>query len=308
MSSRRRRKKGRRTKKRPVAEVSASTEVRKESGHQEAGPAPESLPERRRPAVEAGAATFKRIGEEVLSAELDPAAWAQALAECRGTRDDALALYARIRSEDIKRTESERKGKVVELETRRMGSFRDFSSVPVFHKPQPYEAGLPGIVDSVFWHVLAGVGMTGCFLAARILWPGALRATPDHILYLAVVFMQLIPLVAWWSSRGTRRAPTYSSTTQMTACVSLVGSVILCVQLLAKTDRHLAAQPVRIHLSSARVLEGSSAPVAQGWPRPSDPGMPVLVSTWKEDQTEADADQEGVLVAEREPDAGQGSR
>jgi len=193
----------------------------------------------RRPPPDASREALRQVGKEVLSSELDPETWAQALAECRGTHEDALALYARIRAENITKAHHCQKERVKELEDRRVESFRDFRSMPLSSRGPSEARGVSGWIDSVFWHVLAVVGLSGCLLATQILWPGLLGHIEDGTLILAVLAMQMIPVVAWWAGSGRRGGVTYPGIAQLTACVALFGSVALSVELLGKGDRRL---------------------------------------------------------------------
>ena len=46
----------------------------------------------------------EQVGREILESRLEPGAWATALYECGGKRQDALALYARLRAPQADQT------------------------------------------------------------------------------------------------------------------------------------------------------------------------------------------------------------
>lgn len=200
------------------------------------GPEPVQAPSLppRRPSSCASREALRQVGQEVLHSRLDPEAWAQALAECRGTHDDALALYARIRAEHLTRSQAIRHERNEELEARRRGSFQDYKSVRTDPIP-PRERNRDrtgGVIDAVFWHVLAGVGLVGCLLAAKVVWPRMFGAVDDGLIISLVIMMQVVPLVAWLAGSGRRGRLSYSGVAQMTACVALISSVMLAAKLL----------------------------------------------------------------------------
>lgn len=62
----------------------------------------------------------EQVGREILESRLDPGAWATALYECGGDRQEALALYARLRVRQLTVKRRVRLAKVRSLETRRL--------------------------------------------------------------------------------------------------------------------------------------------------------------------------------------------
>jgi len=62
----------------------------------------------------------EQVGREILESRLDPGAWATALYECGGDREEALALYARLRVRQLTAKRRVRLAKVRSLETRRL--------------------------------------------------------------------------------------------------------------------------------------------------------------------------------------------
>src|SRR5210317_1166532 len=54
---------------------------------------------------------LRQVGMEVLRQDLEPAAWARALVEGSGSRDNTLSHYARIRVEALSDQERERQGR-----------------------------------------------------------------------------------------------------------------------------------------------------------------------------------------------------
>lgn len=62
----------------------------------------------------------EQVGREILDSRLEPGAWATALYECGGRREDALALYARLRIRSLTSQRRVRLVKVHKLESRRL--------------------------------------------------------------------------------------------------------------------------------------------------------------------------------------------
>jgi hypothetical protein len=175
---------------------------------------------------------LRQVGMEVLREQLDPAAWAQALVESQGSRDDAISHYARFRLESLAEEAGERSGKKKNLEVRRRKSFRDYRSVPHLPPGELAERSAVSFVDALFWHLVAMVGMMGCAMAAGLLWPALQSSLSWLALVLAVVVMQLIPAAGWWAGRGVLHGVTYAQAAQMAACLAMLGSLALGFNLL----------------------------------------------------------------------------
>lgn len=62
----------------------------------------------------------EQVGREILESKLEPGAWATALYECGGKRQEALALYARLRVRKLTRQRRIRLAKVRSFESRRL--------------------------------------------------------------------------------------------------------------------------------------------------------------------------------------------
>lgn len=60
------------------------------------------------------------VGQEILHNRLEPGAWATALAASGGKRQDALALYARIRMQQVASRQRQRRAKARSFEARRL--------------------------------------------------------------------------------------------------------------------------------------------------------------------------------------------
>ena len=62
----------------------------------------------------------EQVGREILESQLEPGAWATALYECGGRRQEALAMYARLRVRRLTKQRRVRLAKVRSFETRRL--------------------------------------------------------------------------------------------------------------------------------------------------------------------------------------------
>jgi hypothetical protein len=62
----------------------------------------------------------EQVGREILDSRLEPGAWATALYECGGRRQEALAMYARLRVRKLTKQRRIRLAKVKSFESRRL--------------------------------------------------------------------------------------------------------------------------------------------------------------------------------------------
>ncbi|RYD20463.1 MAG: hypothetical protein EOP88_14970 [Verrucomicrobiaceae bacterium] len=62
----------------------------------------------------------EQVGREILESRLEPGAWATALYECDGKRQDALAVYTRLRVRQLTKQRRVRLAKVSNFEARRL--------------------------------------------------------------------------------------------------------------------------------------------------------------------------------------------
>lgn len=238
---------------------------------------------RRSQSVDACPEALRQVGMEVLRKDLDPAAWAQALVESRGSRDDAMASYAKFRLQALVEEQGERQGKKVHLEERRRQSFRDFREVPVMPPEEAPGQRLHGFMDALFWHFVAMVGMLGCLLAAGLLWPSLKLNLGWQVVLLVVAGMQLIPLLGWYAGRGVRGAVSYAQAAQMAACLAMIGSMWFGLKLVQKPPREaglLMAGGAAVEETGAiSSIPGGGEATATG-PEAAEPGN--LASTEEE--------------------------
>ncbi|MCF7732568.1 MAG: hypothetical protein K9N23_12825 [Akkermansiaceae bacterium] len=113
----------------------------------------------------------KTVGREILESRLDPAAWATALAESGGNRQQAVSHYARIRMESLALQLTTSVAKIASLERRRLkqclggplvqpaiaGSVREMLDRP--RRERPLNFPKPSL--SPLWLAILWVGSTG---------------------------------------------------------------------------------------------------------------------------------------------------
>lgn len=71
-------------------------------------------------ALNAVAEVAEQVGREILESRLDPAVWATALAECNGRRQEAIAVYTRLRTRQLNKLHRLQQSKNRSFETRRI--------------------------------------------------------------------------------------------------------------------------------------------------------------------------------------------
>jgi hypothetical protein len=176
---------------------------------------------------------YHRVGKEVLEERLEPGAWAQALADSEGSRDEALSHYVRYRAEGLQQNKQRQVMRGTEVEQRKVDSFRDFQAEPIARHSLEGERGAASVVDALFWHAVAVVGMIGCLLAVGLLWPRLGFQPTWEVAVTVVLVMQVIPLAAWWFGRRSDQLLSYAQVTRMAAMVAMISSTGIGVLLLA---------------------------------------------------------------------------
>jgi hypothetical protein len=68
----------------------------------------------------AAAEVTRQVGREILESRLDPAVWALALAECNGRKQEAVAVYTRLRTRQLSKVHRLQRVKNRSFETRRI--------------------------------------------------------------------------------------------------------------------------------------------------------------------------------------------
>lgn len=123
----------------------------------------------------------RKVGSEILNEEFQPATWAVAIALGSGNRDLAVAHYARLRLEDLKRYSSYSKSKEDGLEARRRLNFRKAKTPP----PRPYSGNLKPVARvnqrnirlSPVWLGGLWLGVAGMFSSASSYYTKAFQSS-----------------------------------------------------------------------------------------------------------------------------------
>jgi hypothetical protein len=171
---------------------------------------------------------YRRVGKEVLSGDLDPVCWAKALTESGSGHDEALALYARIRTGDLTKQVGPQVKKSLKLECRMAEAYRETDEAPPLG-PIDFQSrgGMGRAMDAIFWHCVAVIAALGCLMAAQIIWPDLRSHLIVNRVVMIVVAFQLFPIIAWVSAgrNGFYSVLNYSEAAHMSACVAIVASV-----------------------------------------------------------------------------------
>lgn len=120
---------------------------------------------------------YRVVGDELLNETLDPECWAKALASGAKTKDEALSVYAKLRSEDLAGRVTLEESKAKALEVRRLvagAPESDYQTKIVWRKRFSL------MWDFLFWQILLSVSGVGLFLVILAMgsdsrwWPGLL--------------------------------------------------------------------------------------------------------------------------------------
>ena len=162
---------------------------------------------------------YRVVGDEVLAEKLDPRCWARALATGAKTKDEALSVYAKMRSEELagKVTEEETKAKALEARKLAAGATEsDFETRIVWRRRYSI------LWDFVFWQVLLSVSGVGLFLVILAMgtdsrwWPGLLP------LVVVSACLQLSPMIFYGMGRLLFGKVRYTQALAATA-VAMIG-------------------------------------------------------------------------------------
>lgn len=190
---------------------------------------------------------YQLVGKEILEERLEPTAWARALEQSKGTRDEALTHYVRHRVEALEKDRERRADRGLQIDERKTRNFKDFHSEQVIPQSLEGERGSFAILDACFWHGVAVVGMIGSLLAVGFVWPELGFRLNWQVAFTAVIMMQAIPAVAWWYGRRADYTLSYSRVAQMVAVIAMLASVVVGVKLLGHPFGHDGMELVRKH-------------------------------------------------------------
>ena len=133
-----------------------------------------------------------------------------------GGHDETVAHYARIRTRTVAAQLKEGRQREESRRQRQLESFKSVADLKREELPVARRAGFfPTLVDSLFWHAVAVLGIISCLVGVAALWP-AFRGcfSVGSILVLAVA-PQAIPVTAWFTGRGFLDSMSYQQVTQV---------------------------------------------------------------------------------------------
>ncbi|WP_367875165.1 hypothetical protein [Luteolibacter sp. Populi] len=212
----------------------------------------------------------ERVGQEILRDDLEPAAWATALATSGGKRQDALACYARIRIRKLASERQTRQAKSKSFEARRMNTCLGIKTVQdlLNRSNRGGRLNLLRPKVSVIWLFILLLGSTGTLAClARLLEPLipdrfeklALLAAP--VAGLAIVLGSMIlraMLPKHWVMQG------WNIAMAMTGTMACFGSLYLGSKLIGRIP-----QPA--------ILQEATAPRTPPQPAATTPVIPNAV-------------------------------
>ncbi|WP_035612104.1 hypothetical protein [Haloferula sp. BvORR071] len=183
----------------------------------------------------------ERVGQEILRDDLEPAAWATALATSGGKRQEALAAYARIRMRKLANERQTRQAKSKSFEARRLNTCLGIKTVQdlLNRSNQGGRINLLRPKVSVIWLLLLMIGSTGSIAClARLLEPvmpdrfesAALFSAPVAglaIVIFAMVLRALLP--KHWVMQG------WNTGIALVGTMSCFGSLYFGTKLIART-------------------------------------------------------------------------
>lgn len=173
--------------------------------------------------------TYRKVGDEVLTEQLDPECWAKALATGVKTKDEALSMYAKMRAEDLAGEVSLKESKALALEERRLvagAPDSDFETKIVWKKRFSL------MWDFLFWQILLSVSGVGLFLALLAMgqdsrwWPGLLP------LVVISACLQLSPVICYGFGKFLLGRMSYTRALGVTAVILVSLSALIGVQTM----------------------------------------------------------------------------
>jgi hypothetical protein len=214
----------------------------------------------------------ERVGQEILRDQLEPGAWATALAASGGERQDALAVYARIRIRKLATERRTRQAKSRSFEARRLTTCLGIKTVQDL-LDRSNRGGRLNLLRpklSVTWLLILMIGSTGSIAClVRLLEP----FMPDRFEKLALLAAPVLGIVAVgiallsrallpknWVMQG------WNTGLALAGSMACFGSLYLGAKLVARTPPAAIQEMTRL----SRIAPPSSAPAA----RPA----PVLVT------------------------------
>lgn len=194
----------------------------------------------------------ERVGQEILREELEPGAWATALATCGGNHQEALAAYARIRIRKLAVDRRSRQAKSRSFEARRLNTCLGIKTVQdlLNRSNRGGQINLLRPKISVIWLLILLLGSTGTFAClARLLEPViadrhekmALLAAPMLGIGIVLAVMLLRALLPkHWVMQG------WNTGLAMVGTMACFGSLYLGAKVVARTPPAAIQEMTRV--------------------------------------------------------------
>jgi len=193
----------------------------------------------------------ERVGQEILRNTLEPGAWATALAASGGKKQDALAVYARLRIRQLASDRESRHAKAKSFEARRLTTCLGIKTVQDLLN-RSNSGGRLNLVRpklSLAWLMILMVGSTGSVACAARLLANVLPGRMENYLLmsaplvgLAVVLAALLSrmvLPKSWVMQGWNTGLCLAGT------VACFGSLFFGAKVVARTPPAVIDQLVR---------------------------------------------------------------
>ena len=210
----------------------------------------------------------ERVGQEILRGELEPGAWATALATSGGNKQEALASYARIRIRKLAVERRSRQAKSSSFEARRLNTCLGIKTVQdlLNRSNRGGQVNLLRPKISLTWLLILMIGSTGSFSClVRLLEPMipdrhekmALLAAPMMGIGIVLAVMMLRALLPkHWVMQG------WNTGLAMVGTMACFGSLFLGAKVVARTPPAAIQEMKQTVRLQAAPAPASAKPVA----------------------------------------------
>ena len=225
----------------------------------------------------------RKVGEEVLTRQFDPAVWAEALASVSGQRDEAIAAYSRMRIARLSERRYRAEERSREIEYRRLNTCLGVRTVRELLNGMSRigNPNLPRPRLPLFWLALLALGIAGtAATATRLLATDWAASIDDRLPFLALGLGLAVVLAIMATSRFLSNQWQLRIWGEgiVTACaLACITSFLLGTKLMMKFP---APSPVTArHQSFPQPMnEETPASVASGLMVPCSHEEPALVN------------------------------
>lgn len=212
----------------------------------------------------------ERVGQEILRNSLEPGAWATALAASGGKKQDALAVYARLRLQHLSVDRKNRHAKTQSFEARRLNTCLGIKTVQDL-LDRSNRGGRLNLVRpklSFIWLMILMIGSTGSIACLARLLANVLPGRSEHwllmsapvlggVIVLAALISRLL-LPKAWVMQGWNTGLCLAGT------IACFGSLVFGAKVVARTPPAVMDQLVR-HAAPAdprpELVKPKTAPV-----------------------------------------------